>query len=317
MIDLNLQLEPGERRFYALMGEALEQLGTSAHLVGGFPRDLLLGKTSQDVDLVIEGEALRILPPLRAEWVDYFKGEYPAPTKAIAFKRYGTAKLYFAEPLFRGITQLDFASTRSEIYPTSGKAPQVTFSDLAADLARRDFSINALAIAIAPASFSTLTDQFNGLRDLRSKKIAVLHGGSFQDDPARLIRASRLAARLDFSLEPETLRLFQQAVQQQFLNRLPGARLFDEFRKALVEPDPFRALLALESSGILAQIVPGLPDLQSKAGDSSKLVELDSYLALFAQLLVWGKHELRGEVVSKFSLTELQISELQKIQQQL
>jgi tRNA nucleotidyltransferase (CCA-adding enzyme) len=168
----------------------LREGGVPVYLVGGAVRDLLLGRGRADIDLVVEGDAAAFAARFGAEVTSH--------------ERFGTAKVEFAGH------ELDVASARSEAYPHPGSLPEVqTGARLEDDLARRDFTINAMAIPLHgdPA----LIDPHGGEADLATKRLRVLHARSFVDDPTRAIRAARYAARFGFEMEPETADLLRLA----------------------------------------------------------------------------------------------------------
>jgi tRNA nucleotidyltransferase (CCA-adding enzyme) len=158
-------------------------------LVGGAVRDLLLGRGRADIDLVVEGDAGGLATRLGAE--------------AVTHERFGTAKLTLNGH------DVDVAGARSESYPRPGALPVVEpGADLAADLYRRDFTINAMAIPLKGEP--QLIDPYGGQADLAARQLRVLHHDSFVDDPTRAIRAARYAARFSLAVEPETLRLLRE-----------------------------------------------------------------------------------------------------------
>jgi tRNA nucleotidyltransferase (CCA-adding enzyme) len=168
----------------------LREAGEPAYLVGGAVRDLLLGRGRADIDLVVEGDAAAFAARFGAE--------------VTAHERFGTAKVSFAGH------ELDVASARSETYSHPGALPDVqTGARLEDDLARRDFTINAMAIPLH--GDPELIDPYGGEADLATKRLRVLHPRSFVDDPTRAIRAARYAARFGFELEPETADLLRRA----------------------------------------------------------------------------------------------------------
>jgi tRNA nucleotidyltransferase (CCA-adding enzyme) len=157
--------------------------GDPVYLVGGAVRDLLLGRGRADIDLVVEGDAAAFATGLGAEVTSH--------------ERFGTAKVRLDGH------ELDIAGTRSEAYPRPGALPEVqTGAGLEQDLARRDFTINAMAIPLH--GDPELIDPFGGEADLAAKQLRILHPRSFIDDPTRALRAARYAARFGFELEPET-----------------------------------------------------------------------------------------------------------------
>lgn len=159
-------------------------------LVGGAVRDLLLGRGRADIDLVVEGDAEELATRLGAG--------------VITHERFGTAKLTLNGH------EVDIAGARSESYPHPGALPVVEpGADLAADLHRRDFTINAMAIPLRGEP--QLVDPYGGQADLAARQLRVLHPDSFVDDPTRAIRAARYAARFGLAPEKETLRLLRDA----------------------------------------------------------------------------------------------------------
>src|SRR5690349_1908741 len=167
-----------------------EVAGDPVYLVGGAVRDLLLGRGRADIDLVVEGDAAALAARLGAD--------------VTAHERFGTAKL-----ILEG-HEVDVATARTEAYPHPGALPVVgPARHLDADLARRDFTINAMAIPLHGAP--RLIDPHGGQADLGTRRLRVLHDGSFADDPTRAIRAVRYAARFGFALEARTEELLRAA----------------------------------------------------------------------------------------------------------
>ena len=228
-----------------------------AYLVGGLVRDVLLGIRSFDIDIMIEGDAIEFATRLYANWETYFP-DLPAPKKPTVFRHYGTAKLRFAQPLLGELKSFDFSSAREERYPIAGGKPEICFADLRADLQRRDFSINALAICLVGAERGSLIDFFGGEQDLQAKQIRVLHERSFIDDPARLLRALRFCARFEFVLEDATEELFRKAITERCIDTLPETRLSEEFRKAMAEPSVDRLQELMQQYGLQQQVADRL-----------------------------------------------------------
>lgn len=162
--------------------------GDPVYLVGGAVRDLLLGRGRADVDLVVEGDAVALARALSPD--------------VISHERFGTVKLTLEGH------EVDVAGARSERYPHPGALPVVEVgADLEADLGRRDFTVNAMAIPLRGEPH--LVDPFGGQVDLAAKQLRVLHEASFADDPTRAIRAARYASRFGFGLEPRTAELLR------------------------------------------------------------------------------------------------------------
>jgi tRNA nucleotidyltransferase (CCA-adding enzyme) len=139
--------------------------------------------------------------------------------------------------------RLDIASCRKETYREPAAYPKVSQGTLRDDLFRRDFTINAMAMALNADRFGVLVDPFHGLRDLTRQRLRILHAKSFLDDPSRILRAARLAPRFHLHLEQRTARKVSWALARGLLGRLNRGRLRKEFERMAAEPNP-RACLA-------------------------------------------------------------------------
>ncbi len=226
--------------------------GVSVLLVGGPVRDLLLGRECVDVDLLIEDPE----PKRAAEFAEHAKTE---GAKLRVHAKFGTASLRI------GDTTIDFAAVRSETYAHPGALPSVAPGDLAQDLARRDFSVNALALPlsrVARKRHPEVVDLEGGLADLEARRLRVLHPKSFHDDPTRVLRAARLAPRLGFSLAPRTRSALRAALRDGCFGPVSGDRLRRELERVFEDGvrglDPARALRALGDWHVLTALEPGL-----------------------------------------------------------
>ncbi len=240
-VDLEAALGTDDLAAVRLIAEVAEERGEAAYLVGGLPRDILLGRTlGPDIDLVVEGEA----EDLAVEVARRHGG------RALTHRRFGTAKW------IRDSGTIDLVSARSEFYERPSALPDVTRGSLKSDLRRRDFTINALAVAVASDSFGLVIDYFNGLSDLESRRVKVLHSLSFVEDPTRVMRGARLVVRLGFQLGERTEQLIPDAVG--LLQRVTGARLLAEVRQVFSEARPTEVLRSFEALGVLEAIQHGL-----------------------------------------------------------
>ncbi|MGH8103078.1 MAG: CCA tRNA nucleotidyltransferase [bacterium] len=234
MPDALSRLENESLTFLRRLGEIAEVQGMRVYLVGGPVRDLLLGAPTSDWDVVIEGSGLDFARAVADEFGAMIQ-EFP---------QFQTAKLFFKDG-----ASLDVATSREEIYARPGALPKVKAADLQADLFRRDFTMNALAVALNPGEFGALADFFGGYRDLVGKRIRVLHDRSFVEDPTRIFRAVRYEQRLGFRCEPKTSRLLQAALKSGVLKKLSGDRVRNEILKMMKEPDPGKCLAHLNAIG--------------------------------------------------------------------
>ncbi|MBI4354159.1 MAG: CCA tRNA nucleotidyltransferase [Candidatus Omnitrophica bacterium] len=213
------------------VGRVAQDQGVQAYAVGGCVRDWLLGITSTvDVDVTIEGDGIALAGRLAETF-----GVTPR-----AHAQFGTATLELPKRL-----RLDVASCRKETYREPAAYPTVSRGALRDDLFRRDFTINAMAIALNPHQGGTLIDPFHGLRDLRQRRLRILHARSFVDDPSRILRAARFAPRFGLRLERATAQQMFRALADGLLGRLNRGRLRKEFERMAAEPHPRACLICL------------------------------------------------------------------------
>ncbi len=224
-----------------------QEMGYPLYVVGGFVRDLLLGQPTLDMDLVVEGDAIELARRVARR----------VGARTRSHRQFGTAKIVLEgrEDEF-GVSSLDFATARMEFYAHSAALPEVERSSIKADLHRRDFTINTLAIRLDSDHYGELLDFYGGEQDLREGVIRVLHSLSFIEDPTRIMRAVRFEQRLGFVIEPRTAELIDNALPM--LSRVSGERIRHELYLILSEPEPERALFRLDALKVLTQIHPRL-----------------------------------------------------------
>lgn len=216
------------------IGRIAADLGLPAHLVGGPVRDALLCRASLDVDVAVEGQAAPLAEALTAHFVG----------RLTSHERFGTAVIEMPD------WHIDLAATRRETYPQPGALPEVEPATLDEDLRRRDFTYNAMALRLDHDP-GLLHDPLGGFADLRAGITRALHERSFIDDPTRLIRAARYAARFACRLEPETRRWLDEAVTCGALDTVTGQRVWGELSRLLAEPTAPEAVELLEAWGLL------------------------------------------------------------------
>jgi tRNA nucleotidyltransferase (CCA-adding enzyme) len=204
------------------------------HLVGGAVRDLALGLVPHEIDIAVEGDPDPLLVALGGADVEH--------------ERFGTAT----------VDGVDIVRARAETYAQPGALPEVRPGDIDADLARRDFTVNAIAVALGDASVHAVD---HAGEDLDARRLRVLHDDSFRDDPTRLWRLARYAARLGFAIEEHTLQLAAEAAADGAPATVSGVRMGNELRLALREPDPVAALIEASALGLLPPgFAPVRPD---------------------------------------------------------
>ncbi len=194
------------------IGEKAKNMGYDAYLVGGIVRDIILEYENLDIDIVIEGDGIAFAKAFAKD----------NGAKVATHDRFKTATIVMPDK-----TRIDVATAREEYYNLPGSLPIVEQSSIKLDLYRRDFTINALAVKLHD-DFGDLLDFFGGLNDIKNKKIRVLHMLSFIDDPTRMYRAVRFAARFGFEIGEQTDRLIKYAVELGVVNRVDKVRIFNE-----------------------------------------------------------------------------------------
>lgn len=225
------------------IAEAADDYHTNAFLVGGMVRDLILGKENKDIDVVAEGDGIAF-----AQYVaDHFGGEVKA------HDAFGTSTWTHPDGF-----KVDIASSRVEFYEQPGVLPEVEYAHLKADLSRRDFTINAMAICLNANEFGRIVDYFNGREHLAQQTISILHNLSFVEDPTRILRAIRFEARFGFEMDKQTVELALISIDK--LKTVSKARLAHEFQKLFEGRD----LLAIFERLFDMQVWPTLVDVPIK-----------------------------------------------------
>jgi tRNA nucleotidyltransferase (CCA-adding enzyme) len=228
-----------------------------AHLVGGAVRDLLLGRDAPaDLDVVVEGAAATAAREAAARLGGTVSAEH---------ERFGTATVE-AEDL-----RLDVTRARAESYPAPGALPEVRPATLTEDLARRDFTVNAIAVALHAPGPGRLTAHPGALDDLDAGVLRILHSGSFVDDPTRLLRLVRYAARLGFDADERTDALARDAIAAGAMGTVSAARVGDELRLLVAEPAALAALARARAMGLHTALHP---DFDPRADLAERALEL-------------------------------------------
>ena len=215
----------------------------SVYVVGGFVRDLLLGIPNLDVDIVVEGDGIDFARKLAAE----LKGRVKTHAK------FGTSVIIL-EDGFR----VDVATARMEFYKHPAALPTVERSSVKADLFRRDFTVNSLAIQLTGKDAFKLMDYFNGEKDLKDKMIRVLHNLSFIEDPCRIFRAIRFEQRHGFQIGKQTEAFMKTAVKKRLVDKLSGSRFLNELFLILKEDQPVPCIRRMMEFSLLQFISPGM-----------------------------------------------------------
>ena len=303
MTNYLLNLDGRILRILRFIGKEADRREMSAYVVGGFVRDLILKKKNLDLDITIDGDAIALSKILAKKWKAH----------VTVYQQFGTSFL----ELPNGI-RVDVAKTRNELYKHSGALPTVKAGSLKEDLFRRDFTINALAIGINSDTWGHLIDLFGGHKDLLDKKIRVLHGQSFIDDPTRILRAVRFEQRLKFQIERRTLTMIKLALKRGVEEKVKPPRYFAEFKKIFKESSPMAMIKRLIALGGLRFINSKLSvSLRDLKVIHEKIQELKGtllykkysswWVVYFIELIAKTNDNVVEKIIGKFHFTRNEI----------
>ena len=222
------------------VGTACADLGARAFLVGGSVRDALMGLKPGDLDITVESPPKDFAPTIAAA----------LGGQVVMTSQFSTARLSVSD------VEFDLVMARSETYREPGALPEVAPGSLSDDLARRDFTVNAMAADLSPESWGDLVDPHEGQADLSSRVIRVLHGASFRDDATRLLRAARYASRFEFDLAESTLE--QALASANYVKSISPDRFRHELERVFDEPRAWLSLAMLRDWRVLDAYLPGL-----------------------------------------------------------
>lgn len=282
---------------FHILAEIAEENKIKTYVIGGYVRDLLLHRPSQDIDIVVQGNGITL-----AEATARKLGHL----KVSVFKNFGTAMFRY-----KG-TEIEFVGARKESYRSDSRKPLVEAGTIEDDQKRRDFTINALAISLNKPDYGRLVDPFNGLQHLQERliKTPLEPGITFSDDPLRMMRAIRFASQLNFRIEENTFKAI--CVHKNRLSIISTERIMDEFNKIMLSPEPSRGIFLLDETGLLELFFPELTALKGveivdgighKDNFYHTLTVLDT-VALYSQdlWLRWAAllHDIAKPVTKKF-----------------
>ena len=227
-------------------------MGVETYVVGGFVRDILLGRRKEvfDVDVVTVGSGIDLATKVAAS--------LRPGLKVSVFHNFGTAMFKY------GDIDFEFVGARRESYRSESRKPIVEDGTLEDDQKRRDFTINALAICLNSKRFGELLDPFNGVQDLGNKilRTPLAPEITFSDDPLRMMRAIRFATQLDFIIEEKTLEAIEAQCKR--IEIVSKERISDEINKIMLSPKPSVGFKLLEKTGLLAIILPEVQKLKGR-----------------------------------------------------
>ena len=233
---------------FKMVGSVADSIGRPCYVVGGYVRDIIIGRHSKDIDFVTVGSGIELAEAVAA---------HIGPKAHLAvYRNYGTAQVH------SGPLELEFVGARKESYRRDSRNPIVEDGTLDDDLSRRDFTINAMAISVTADSYGELIDKFGGLDDIERRIIRTPLDPdiTFSDDPLRMMRAIRFATQLQFSIHPVTLKAIARNAAR--IEIITAERIKDELGKIMRSPRPSIGWELLYSTGLLHYILPELEALK-------------------------------------------------------
>ena len=232
---------------FKTLADCANQLGVDAYVIGGFVRDIYLGRDSKDIDVVTIGKGIEL-----AELVHKQLGE---EAHLSVFKNFGTAQVKFND------LEIEFVGARRESYNRDSRKPIVEDGTLEDDQNRRDFTINALAIGLSKSNFGKLLDPFNGVGDIENKilRTPLEPEITYSDDPLRMMRAIRFSSQLGFTIEKESLDAISKNKER--IKIVSKERITDELNKIILSPVPSVGFKLLFDTGLLHIIFPEMVKL--------------------------------------------------------
>ncbi|MCB2204439.1 CCA tRNA nucleotidyltransferase [bacterium] len=249
---MNIKLPEGMLK---RLGELAAEEGVLLHVVGGYVRDVLLGRPTRDIDISVVGDGVAFARKVH---------EVFSSSKVVTFEKFGTARL-----MIDG-TEIEFVGTRREEYHPDSRKPVVSVGTIEDDLRRRDFTVNAMAVSLMPDGFGQLIDPHDGMADLEKGllRTPLEPAATFSDDPLRMMRAFRFAAQLEFTLAPDILAAVREMKER--ITIVSMERIRDEFLKTLACDRPSLGFAPMLENGLMEFI---FPEFHTLAGVDQRSVE--------------------------------------------
>jgi tRNA nucleotidyltransferase (CCA-adding enzyme) len=238
---MEIRLTPDQQRGVTLVQDIAREAGMNIYLTGGAVRDIISGFTIRDLDFTVQGNPLKLQKELERAGATISSADDDVKT------------LHLVLP---GKVRAEISSARTERYDKVGKPPVIAPATLIEDLRRRDFTVNAMALSLNPGSRGLLMDPFNGAADIEAKLIRVLHNYAFVEDPSRLIRATRFAARFHWPLEERTQTRYQSAKENNYIEYITDRAIGQEIQQIAYEDDPLHIVRTLEKEDWLKVLHP-------------------------------------------------------------
>ena len=238
---MEIRLTPDQQRGVTLVQDIARAAEMNIYLTGGAVRDIISGFTIRDLDFTVQGNPLKLQKDL--ERAGAIVSSTDEETKTLCL-------------VLPGNVRSEISMARTERYDKVGKPPVITPATIIEDLRRRDFTVNAMALSLNPGSRGLLMDPFNGAADIEAKLIRILHNYAFVEDPSRLIRATRFAARFHWPLEERTQARYQSAKENNYIEHISDRSIGQEIEQIAYEDDPLHILRSLEKEDWLKVLNP-------------------------------------------------------------
>jgi tRNA nucleotidyltransferase (CCA-adding enzyme) len=238
---MEIRLTPDQLKGVNLVQEVARAAGVTLYLTGGAIRDIISGFTIRDLDFTVQGNPLKL------------QKEFERAGAQLAGHEEDVRTLFLVLP---GNVRAEIGMARTEVYEKVGRAPVVTPASIQEDLRRRDFTVNAMALSLNEGSRGLLLDPFNGVADIEAKLLRILHNYSFVEDPSRLIRATRFAARFHWPMEERTQQRYDAAKENKYIDHIAKSAIGHEIAQLAHEDDPLNVVRTLEKEDWLKVLHP-------------------------------------------------------------
>jgi tRNA nucleotidyltransferase/poly(A) polymerase len=238
---MEIRLTPDQMKGVNLVQDVARAAGITLYLTGGAIRDIISGFTIRDLDFTVQGNPLKL------------QKDFERAGARLAGHDDDVRALFLVLP---GNVRAEVGMARTETYEKVGRPPIITPASIQEDLRRRDFTVNAMALSLNEGSRGLLLDPFNGVADIEAKVLRVLHNYSFVEDPSRLIRATRFAARFHWPLEERTQQRYNSARENNYIEHIAKSAIGHEIAQLAHEDDPLNVVRALEKEEFLKVLHP-------------------------------------------------------------
>src|ERR1700729_120704 len=255
---MEIRLTPDQLKGVNLVQEVARTAGVTLYLTGGAIRDIISGFTIRDLDFTVQGNPLKL------------QKDFERAGAQLAGHDDDVRTLFLVLP---GNVRAEIGMAHTEIYEKVGRPPAVAPASIQEDLRRRDFTVNAMALSLNEGSRGLLLDPFNGVADIEAKLLRVLHNYSFVEDPSRLIRATRFAARFHWPLEERTQQRFDSARENNYIEYITPKAIGSEIAQLAYEEDPLHVVRTLEKEGWLKVLSPHWTSAKVDSASLSQLLK--------------------------------------------